>query len=133
MEQQILTGEAPDPTRIPSGCRFHPRCPLVESGEAARLGIVERCRGDDPLMLPACHAVALAAAAGETRDRDAALQLVHATPRCSSASASGCSRPLAVRGPQRPARRAGLLLHAAGRRGAAGRGARPRGRRCARS
>ncbi|MFO7572361.1 MAG: ABC transporter ATP-binding protein [Gaiellaceae bacterium] len=47
MEQQILAGEAPDPTRIPSGCRFHPRCPLVASGEAARLGIEERCRGED--------------------------------------------------------------------------------------
>jgi oligopeptide/dipeptide ABC transporter ATP-binding protein len=23
----ILTGETPDPSRIPSGCRFHPRCP----------------------------------------------------------------------------------------------------------
>ncbi len=57
MEQQILTGEAPDPTRIPSGCRFHPRCPLLESGEAARLGIEEQCRGDDPQFLPACHAV----------------------------------------------------------------------------
>jgi oligopeptide/dipeptide ABC transporter ATP-binding protein len=57
MEQQILTGEAPDPTRIPPGCRFHPRCPLVESGETARLGIEERCRSEDPLTLPACHAV----------------------------------------------------------------------------
>jgi oligopeptide/dipeptide ABC transporter ATP-binding protein len=59
VEQQILSGEAPDPTRIPPGCRFHPRCPLVESGEAARLGIEESCRGDDPLFLPACHAVRL--------------------------------------------------------------------------
>ena len=25
----VLTGEAPDPSRIPSGCRFHPRCPVV--------------------------------------------------------------------------------------------------------
>ena len=48
VEPQILTGEAPDPTRIPPGCRFHPRCPLVASGEAARLGIEERCRGEDP-------------------------------------------------------------------------------------
>ena len=47
MEQLILQGEAPDPTRIPAGCRFHPRCPLVASGEAARLGIEERCRGED--------------------------------------------------------------------------------------
>jgi peptide/nickel transport system ATP-binding protein len=64
VEPQILTGEAPDPTRIPAGCRFHPRCPLVASGEAARLGIEDRCRGEDPPLAPvngtehlaACHA-----------------------------------------------------------------------------
>jgi oligopeptide/dipeptide ABC transporter ATP-binding protein len=60
MEPQVLHGETPDPTRIPAGCRFHPRCPVVESGEAARLGIEERCRGEDPRFLPACHAVRLA-------------------------------------------------------------------------
>ena len=38
MAPQILTGEAPDPTRIPAGCRFHPRCPLVASGEADAAG-----------------------------------------------------------------------------------------------
>ena len=40
MDEQILTGEAPDPTPIPNGCRFHPRCPLVQSGRgrAARRG-----------------------------------------------------------------------------------------------
>jgi peptide/nickel transport system ATP-binding protein len=26
--QEILGGEAPDATRVPSGCRFHPRCPV---------------------------------------------------------------------------------------------------------
>ena len=64
MEQLILQGEAPDPTRIPSGCRFHPRCPLVASGEAARLGIEERCRTEDlglrevaPEHDAACHAL----------------------------------------------------------------------------
>jgi oligopeptide/dipeptide ABC transporter ATP-binding protein len=25
----ILAGETPDPSRIPSGCRFHPRCPVA--------------------------------------------------------------------------------------------------------
>lgn len=25
----ILTGETPDAAAIPSGCRFHPRCPLA--------------------------------------------------------------------------------------------------------
>jgi len=63
MEQQILVGETPDPRRIPSGCRFHPRCPLVASGEAARRGIEARCRGEDveltertPAHWSACHA-----------------------------------------------------------------------------
>jgi peptide/nickel transport system ATP-binding protein len=66
LEQQILTGETPDPSRVPPGCRFHPRCPLVASGEAARLGIEARCRGEDLWLAPvdgaqehavACHAV----------------------------------------------------------------------------
>lgn len=30
-EQIVLKGEAPDPARIPSGCRFHPRCPVMLS------------------------------------------------------------------------------------------------------
>jgi oligopeptide/dipeptide ABC transporter ATP-binding protein len=64
MEQLILQGEAPDPTRIPPGCRFHPRCPLVASGEAGRLGIEDRCRSEDlgledvaPDHRAACHAL----------------------------------------------------------------------------
>lgn len=28
-EQIVLAGEPPDPARIPSGCRFHPRCPVA--------------------------------------------------------------------------------------------------------
>ncbi len=62
MEQVVLAGEPPDPTRIPGGCRFHPRCPVVASGEAARLGIEDLCRGSDlPVLAPtlehvaACH------------------------------------------------------------------------------
>lgn len=47
LERPILTGEPPDPTRIPPGCRFHPRCPVVASGRAAELGIEARCKGDD--------------------------------------------------------------------------------------
>jgi oligopeptide/dipeptide ABC transporter ATP-binding protein len=43
----ILKGEPPDPTRIPAGCRFHPRCPVVASGRAERLGILGRCTGED--------------------------------------------------------------------------------------
>jgi peptide/nickel transport system ATP-binding protein len=64
MEQQILQGEAPDPTRIPAGCRFHPRCPLVASGESERLGILARCESEDVALheisaehVAACHAL----------------------------------------------------------------------------
>ena len=39
----VLAGETPDPTRIPEGCRFHPRCPALLSGEAERAGIVDSC------------------------------------------------------------------------------------------
>ncbi|MEJ7814115.1 MAG: oligopeptide/dipeptide ABC transporter ATP-binding protein [Rubrobacter sp.] len=31
---EVLTGEPPDPAHIPPGCRFHPRCPVLRSGEA---------------------------------------------------------------------------------------------------
>jgi oligopeptide/dipeptide ABC transporter ATP-binding protein len=61
LEPQILTGETPDPRAIPMGCRFHPRCPLVASGEAERLGILDRCRGEDlglALLDGGAHAVA---------------------------------------------------------------------------
>ena len=47
LERPILAGEPPDPTRIPPGCRFHPRCPVVASGRAAELGIEARCKGED--------------------------------------------------------------------------------------
>jgi peptide/nickel transport system ATP-binding protein len=39
----ILVGETPDAARVPSGCRFHPRCP---SARAA--GILERCQVEEP-------------------------------------------------------------------------------------
>ena len=58
MDQQILSGEAPDPSHIPTGCRFHPRCPVFQSGEAERLGIHHACTTDDPALIDgvACHA-----------------------------------------------------------------------------
>lgn len=48
----ILTGDVPSPVNPPSGCRFHPRCPIAQ----------ERCKTDRPLLLKqgsgrqvACH------------------------------------------------------------------------------
>lgn len=59
---EILSGEPPDPARIPGGCRFHVRCPVLASGEARRVGVAHRCSGEDPGVLPggtgshvACH------------------------------------------------------------------------------
>ncbi|WP_406355811.1 ABC transporter ATP-binding protein [Streptomyces sp. NBC_00658] len=58
----VLTGEPPDPSRIPSGCRFHARCQILASGEAERAGVADACRGQDLEVLGggaemqvACH------------------------------------------------------------------------------
>jgi peptide/nickel transport system ATP-binding protein len=60
--REILGGEPPDPTSIPQGCRFHPRCPEVASGRAASLGMEERNRTEIPKLreirprhFVACH------------------------------------------------------------------------------
>jgi oligopeptide/dipeptide ABC transporter ATP-binding protein len=52
---QTLAGEVPDPADQPSGCPFHPRCPLAE----------DLCRREQPLLAElvpehraACHAAA---------------------------------------------------------------------------
>jgi oligopeptide/dipeptide ABC transporter ATP-binding protein len=50
IDRPVLAGEAPDPTRIPAGCRFHPRCPVVATGRAAELGILDRCTGEDLMI-----------------------------------------------------------------------------------
>jgi peptide/nickel transport system ATP-binding protein len=62
IDRPILSGEPPDPTRIPPGCRFHPRCPEVASGAAGTTGVEARCRGEDlglielrPAHFAACH------------------------------------------------------------------------------
>jgi len=64
LEPVVLTGEVPDPSRIPSGCRFHPRCPALADGTAEQAGIAEACRTVALEILPAtgahraaCHLV----------------------------------------------------------------------------
>jgi oligopeptide/dipeptide ABC transporter ATP-binding protein len=52
-EPVVLRGETPDPTRVPAGCRFHPRCPALASGEADRHGIRDSCLGEDLPVLAA--------------------------------------------------------------------------------
>jgi peptide/nickel transport system ATP-binding protein len=53
IEPIVLAGEPPDPTRIPPGCRFHPRCPELASGAAAAAGVADRCMGTALPILPA--------------------------------------------------------------------------------
>jgi peptide/nickel transport system ATP-binding protein len=38
---RVIPGNVPNPARFPTGCRFHPRCPLAE----------ERCRREEPPVL----------------------------------------------------------------------------------
>jgi len=38
VDAQILRGETPNPIEVPTGCRFHPRCPIA----------IEACRETDP-------------------------------------------------------------------------------------
>ncbi len=54
IERIVLLGEPPNPAARPSGCAFHPRCPLA----------MARCRSEDPVAraledgrVVACHAV----------------------------------------------------------------------------
>jgi oligopeptide/dipeptide ABC transporter ATP-binding protein len=58
----LLMGEPPDPAQVPVGCRFHPRCPALASGDAAGAGVDGACRSVDPELAgndsshpAACH------------------------------------------------------------------------------
>ncbi len=51
----VLRGEIPDPTAIPSGCRFHPRCPAVADGRAAAAGVDQDCRRTSLRVLGPAH------------------------------------------------------------------------------
>ena len=62
--RELLSGELPDPTSVPSGCRFHPRCPkrfepcpdidppLFETGNPGQLAA---CLLHDPAQAPKAH------------------------------------------------------------------------------
>ena len=53
LEPVVLRGEIPDPTRIPRGCRFHPRCPAYADGRSAAAEVADACHGLPLAVLPA--------------------------------------------------------------------------------
>jgi len=82
----VLTGEVPSPANPPTGCHFHPRCPLTREAAAGakeddtveitsgglRLRVLRKCAADSPPLMPVAgepsHTSAcwLADLAGET-------------------------------------------------------------------
>ncbi len=58
VEPIVLVGEPPDPAQIPSGCRFHPRCQVLQAGLPEE--VAARCRRESPaaLALQGAHAAA---------------------------------------------------------------------------
>ncbi|WP_240641131.1 ABC transporter ATP-binding protein [Nocardioides ferulae] len=79
LEPVVLHGEVPDPTRIPAGCRFHPRCPALADGSAAAAGVDDGCRTARLPVLPAtgehvvaCHLAAARGVAGGSASASAA-------------------------------------------------------------
>jgi oligopeptide/dipeptide ABC transporter ATP-binding protein len=55
LEPVVLQGETPDPTKIPAGCRFNPRCPALASGEAERAGVAHSCTSTGLSLLSAAR------------------------------------------------------------------------------
>jgi peptide/nickel transport system ATP-binding protein len=62
IDRPYLQGEPPDPTKIPAGCRFHPRCPALADGRAKAADVDHLCVNEDlgldevaPQHFAACH------------------------------------------------------------------------------
>jgi len=59
-ERIVLPGDVPSPMNPPSGCRFHPRCPLAED-QCKRRDNICRVKWPEPLVIDGhmvrCHAV----------------------------------------------------------------------------
>ncbi len=65
IDRPFLQGEPPDPTSIPPGCRFNPRCPALAEGRSSAAGVDDQCLHQDlglaeiePQHFAACHLTA---------------------------------------------------------------------------
>ncbi|EDY46189.2 ABC transporter ATP-binding protein [Streptomyces sp. SPB074] len=112
-EPVVLSGEPPDPTNIPGGCRFHARCHILASGEAERAGVADACRtrdlpvldGHEPGEGPPPRLVRAASACAPRRDEaHTGRTASHAAPRTPPRRPP--RRPLSPFGPLRTPRSA---------------------------
>ncbi|MBA3690783.1 MAG: ABC transporter ATP-binding protein [Actinobacteria bacterium] len=76
IDRPYLQGEPPDPTKIPGGCRFHPRCPALADGRAKDAGVDPLCVGEDLALdeiqeqhFAACHLTSKLRRLGEDPSR----------------------------------------------------------------
>lgn len=54
-ERIVLQGDVPSPLNPPSGCTFHPRCPIVDEEICPVEAPALLARSDDPEHVAACH------------------------------------------------------------------------------
>jgi oligopeptide/dipeptide ABC transporter ATP-binding protein len=71
-KRTILAGETPDASRVPAGCRFHPRCPLA----------FDRCRTEEPPLIQVADGHAAACWLAESGPSDVPIldAIPHAQP-----------------------------------------------------
>ena len=53
-ERIILTGDVPSPMNPPSGCQFHPRCPLADANCAKQTPVLEAKSQTDSKHFVSC-------------------------------------------------------------------------------
>ncbi len=78
-EEIVLPGEVPSPINPPSGCSFHPRCPVALADPA----LMKRCQGEIPLLLEAApgHKVACHLYTGGANGTGGSVEATSATTR----------------------------------------------------
>ena len=72
----LLTGEPPDPTAIPGGCRFHPRCPRWAAAEGDRRARAACDRRELPVLPASATVPKFAKVTEDTLDESAACHLL---------------------------------------------------------
>ncbi len=80
-KRTILVGETPDAVHIPSGCRFHPRCPLA----------FDRCRVEEPPLIEVAEGHMAACWLADAGPRE--LPILDAVPAPPPSAAAATDKP----------------------------------------